>query len=196
MEQFEADEHESKEKEKEKEEAERAKEAEASNRNQRIAEAASSRIFEPLKTYKVKEDLMILARALKTSEDGTNAELTNRIQKHIDENQGTLVNIPRFSGLFATSRRQIKRNLGPRDEPAHLPQRQHAPPSIPTYPNIYHYDAPPEPRLVPFAHTSNLNAGEPGTSSANHRLGQPNSFLLAPSHAYHYYPSYNPYINS
>ena len=88
VEQFEADEceHKEKEKEKEKEEAECAKEVKANDRNQRIAEATSSRIFKLLKTYKLKEDLMILARALKTSEDGTNAELTSRIQKHVDEN--------------------------------------------------------------------------------------------------------------
>ena len=130
MEQFEADEHEHKEKEKEKEEAEHAKEVEANDQNQRIAEAASSRIFELLKTYKLKEDLMILARALKTSEDGTNAELTSQIQRHVDENQDILVNNPCFSGLFVTSWHQIKRNLGPRDKPVNPPQHQPALPAI------------------------------------------------------------------
>ena len=80
---------------------------------------------------------------------------TSRIQKHVDENQDILVNNPRFLGLFATSRRQIKRNLGPRDEPANPPQHQPALPAIPTYPNTN--------ASFPFAHT---NAGEhAGTSS-------------------------------
>ena len=98
---------------------------------------------------------MILARALKTSEDGTNAELTSQIQKHVNENQDILVNNPHFLGLFATSRHQIKRNLGPRDEPANPPQHQPALPAIPTYPNTN--------ASFPFAHT---NAGEHASTSS------------------------------
>ena len=74
---------------------------------------------------------------------------------------------------------------GPQDKPANPPQHQPALPAILTYPNTN--------ESFPFAHT---NAGEhTGTSSATHRVRQPNSFSLTPSHPYHYYPSYNPYIN-
>ena len=57
----------------------------------------------PVNSYKLKEDLVGLARALKIADTGTIANLTERIKQHLLENPN-LVDNPRFSGLF-TSRR-------------------------------------------------------------------------------------------
>lgn len=93
-------------------EREQTKAIEAAERDRRIVDAATSRVYDlPLHSYKLKEDLVGLARALKIIETGTNSNLTERIKKHLLDNPD-LTDDPRFSGLFA-SRRQIRRAPSP-----------------------------------------------------------------------------------
>lgn len=64
-----------------------------------------------LNCYKLKEDLVGLARALKIINTGTVANLTERIKQHLNDNPN-LIHNPRFSGLF-NSRRQTRRAPSP-----------------------------------------------------------------------------------
>ena len=60
----------------------------------------------PLSSYKRKDDLVILAGALKISTAGTVAVLTERIKEHL-KSHPELANIQRFMGLFQDARRRV-----------------------------------------------------------------------------------------
>jgi len=81
-------------------EKELAKSLEAAACDKRIVEAANSRIFGgSLSSYTRKEDLVGLARALQIVDSGTNPELKERIQRHLD-NHPELADNERFTTLF------------------------------------------------------------------------------------------------
>ena len=79
------------------------KAAEQAEREAQIQEEASGKIFElPLNSYKCKDDLRTIARALNLSDHGLKvADLTESIRTHLDEHP-ELQNNPRFSSLFAS----------------------------------------------------------------------------------------------
>ncbi|KAF8985858.1 hypothetical protein BDQ17DRAFT_1169776, partial [Cyathus striatus] len=83
------------------------KDAEATAREVRLSERAACEVFQkPLSTYNprscIKEDLQILARALKLPDSGTKEEIFLRIKAHLDAN-ASLSQDTRFLGLFAAS---------------------------------------------------------------------------------------------
>jgi hypothetical protein len=116
---FEREEIEAKEREREAKEKELAKSLEAAARDKRIVEAANSRIFSgSLSSYTRKEDLVGLTRALQIIDSGTNPELKERIQHHLDDHP-ELANNEHFAMLF--NRRRARR-LPPTDSnPSSLP---------------------------------------------------------------------------
>ena len=98
-----------------KEQAEEAKrlDKEAADRNREYerAQNAVSKIFDaPITSYKKKDDILDIASALKLSKEGTVPVLLRRIQAHMLA-KPELANNPRFTGLFATSRRPRKRTV-------------------------------------------------------------------------------------
>lgn len=102
---FEQEEREAEARERDTKEREKAKAIVTADRDRRIVEAASSKVYDmPLNSYKLKEDFVGLARALQIVDKGTVAELTERIKTHLLENPN-LANNPRFSGLFTSRRR-------------------------------------------------------------------------------------------
>ncbi|KAF8163039.1 hypothetical protein B0H34DRAFT_794785 [Crassisporium funariophilum] len=76
-----------------------SKAVEVSERNCQITKAAASKVFESQNSYKLKEDLQILACALQVSKDGTNAKITEKIKMHLIAHPDLSQN-PRFAGLF------------------------------------------------------------------------------------------------
>jgi hypothetical protein len=75
--------------------------------SKRIVEAANSQIFGgSLSSYTRKEDLVGLARALQIIDSGTNPELKERIQQHLDDHP-ELANNEHFATLF--NRRRTRR---------------------------------------------------------------------------------------
>ena len=78
--------------------------------------SASSKVYDmPFNSYKLKEYLVGLARALQIVDPGTVAELTERIKAHLLENPN-LANNPRFSGLFTSCRRAPQQQPQPEIE--------------------------------------------------------------------------------
>jgi hypothetical protein len=131
QESFEREEREADMREREAKEREHTKAVEAAERDRRIVEAAISKTYDaPLSSYKLKEDLVGLARALKIVDTGTVANLTERIKQHLHDNPN-LVHNPRFSGLF-NSRRQTRRAPSP-PQPESIPSL--AGPSFQSIPN-------------------------------------------------------------
>jgi hypothetical protein len=100
QEHFKWEEIEAKEWEWEAKEKELAKSLEAAAHDKCIVEAANSRIFGgSLSSYTCKENLVGLARALQIIDLGTNPELKEQIQHHIDDHL-ELANNERFATLF------------------------------------------------------------------------------------------------
>lgn len=66
----------------------------------------------PLNSYKLKEDLVGLARALQIVDKGTIAELVERIKAHLLKNTN-LGDNPRFSGLFTSWKHAPQLQLQP-----------------------------------------------------------------------------------
>jgi hypothetical protein len=121
---FEQEEREAGAREREAKEREQAKAVVTADRDRRIVEAASSKVYDmPFNSYKLKEDLVGLTRALQIVDTGTVAELTERIKAHLLENPN-LANNPRFSGLFTSRRR------APQPQPQ--PEIESGPSSQPT----------------------------------------------------------------
>lgn len=92
-------------------EKEAQKTADAAVRRARIAEDTQTKIFEhPLSWYKLKDDLLSIAGALKISTQGTNGKDMNgkdlyvHIKEHLDAHP-ELKDNPRFMGLFSTTSR-------------------------------------------------------------------------------------------
>ncbi|KAF8987497.1 hypothetical protein BDQ17DRAFT_1177852, partial [Cyathus striatus] len=74
----------------------------------RIRHDGVSKTFDlPLSSYKRKDELRTIARALGLAEDGkmTVVSLMGSIRTHLTENELTLQKDPRFSGLFMNKRR-------------------------------------------------------------------------------------------
>ena len=103
---FEQEERDAEAREREAKQKEQTKAIETADRDRRIVDAASSKVYDmPFNSYKRKEDLIGLARALKIVDTGTVANLAERIKAHLQDNPG-LANTPRFSGLFSSRRNQ------------------------------------------------------------------------------------------
>lgn len=77
------------------------KEIDVASLEDHIVKEVATKVFtNTLSSYKTKFDLRVLARALHLNDDGTNAVLIDRIQKHLNANTTTLKQDPRFLGLF------------------------------------------------------------------------------------------------
>ncbi|KAI0729980.1 hypothetical protein C8Q72DRAFT_745963, partial [Fomitopsis betulina] len=92
-------------KKQEQEQRRQEKEARDTEEAAYIAREAADRVFGSFASYKLKRDLIILARALGLSAEGTNIILTARIKDHLQANEQSL-NVPgsRFAGLFRSGR--------------------------------------------------------------------------------------------
>lgn len=98
-------------KEMEAREAEAKAEAEKVEREQRMKEEEKSReLLTALSSYKLRDDLVVIARILKIDDTGTVKELRKRIGDYVNENEETVSGIPRLSGLVKSRRGGDQRN--------------------------------------------------------------------------------------
>ena len=102
---FEAEEANRKEQERCNAEKEAQKQAEHLARQSQIMKDTVLKIFDhPLSTYKRKDELIVLAGALELDTTGTILALKERIKAYVDSHKNSLMQNPRFMGLFQARR--------------------------------------------------------------------------------------------
>ena len=93
-----------------------------------IAREAADRVFGSFASYKVRCALIILARALGLSAEGTNIVLTAHIKDHLQANEQSL-DVPgsRFAGLFRSGRGRAPQGSCPVPLPINIHAVNNAP---------------------------------------------------------------------
>jgi hypothetical protein len=151
--------HEAEQREKEKAEAEKQakKKADDSARLTRIEHDITTKTFDALSSYRLKDDFIAIAGALGLSREGTVATLTSRIKEYIaDPPNAHLANNPRFSALFGNGRTRARNATSATDNSTTISAAPIEIPPIPALPaNSSHYSSREHPN------DSNINSPDP-----------------------------------